>query len=118
PRYISPLERGGYNLDGQWIDEFHHALHALITNERDGYYEDFGEAWHLAKSLQQSYVYTGEYSVHRKRHFGVPAVERSFGQFVVFSQNHDQVGNRLLGDRLTKSLSFEALKLVAATVLL
>lgn len=118
PRYISPLERGGYNLDGQWIDEFHHALHALITNERDGYYEDFGGAWQLAKSLQQSYVYTGEYSVHRKRHFGVPAVERSFGQFVVFSQNHDQVGNRLLGDRLTKSLSFDALKLVAATVLL
>ncbi len=118
PRYISSKQRGGYNLDGQWIDEFHHALHALITNERDGYYEDFGDAGHLAKSLQQSYVYTGEYSVHRKKHFGVPAVENAFGQFVVFSQNHDQIGNRLMGDRLTNTLSFEALKLVAATVLL
>lgn len=118
PRYISPRERGGYDLDGQWIDEFHHALHALLTNERNGYYEDFGEAAHLAKALQQSYVYTGEYSVHRKKHFGVSALDNPFGQFVVFSQNHDQIGNRLLGDRLSNTLSFEGLKLAAATVLL
>lgn len=118
PRYITPPEKGGYGLDGQWIDEFHHALHSLVTNEVDGYYEDFGDVTHLVKSLQHSYVYTGQYSSHRKKTFGVDPIENSYGQFVVFSQNHDQIGNRLLGDRLTGSLSFEGLKLVAATVLL
>jgi maltooligosyltrehalose trehalohydrolase len=116
PRYINPSEKGGYNLDGQWIDEFHHALHALITGEKDGYYEDFGEISHLAKAIQDSYVYTGQYSIHRKKNFGVKP-DNPYNQFVVFSQNHDQVGNRLAGDRLTSHLSFEALKLVAATVL-
>ena len=118
PRYITPAEKGGYGLDGQWIDEFHHALHSLVTGEVDGYYEDFGEVTHLVKSLGHSYVYTGQYSRHRKKLFGVDPIENSYGQFVVFSQNHDQIGNRLQGDRLTAKLSFEALKLVAATVLL
>ena len=89
-----------------------------MTGEIDGYYEDFGEVTHLVKSLGHSYVYTGQYSRHRKKLFGVDPIENSYGQFVVFSQNHDQIGNRLQGDRLTAKLSFEALKLVAATVLL
>lgn len=118
PRYIQSSGKGGYGMDGQWIDEFHHALHALVTKEVNGYYEDFGATNHLVKSLLDSYVYTGEYSIHRKKQFGVKPTETTYGQFVVFSQNHDQVGNRLLGDRLTKQLSFEALKLVASTVLL
>lgn len=118
PRYIDPSGKGGYGLDGQWIDEFHHALHALITGERNGYYEDFGEAWHLAKSLKDSYVYTGQYSVHRKRLFGRLPRENPYTQFVVFDQNHDQVGNRMLGERLSVLTSFEGLKLAAAAFLL
>lgn len=118
PRYINPPDAGGYGMDGQWIDEFHHALHAVLTGEVNGYYEDFGDISHLARSLRDSYVYTGQYSVHRKRSFGVPPEKNDYGQFVVFAQNHDQVGNRMLGDRLTTQLSFEALKLAAATVLL
>lgn len=118
PRYINRPEDGGYGLDGQWIDEFHHALHSLVTGEVDGYYEDFGTLSHLAKSLKHSYVYTGQYSKHRKKLFGTEPVLNTSDQFVVFAQNHDQIGNRMLGDRLTSHLSFEGLKLVAATVLL
>ncbi|RAW00929.1 malto-oligosyltrehalose trehalohydrolase [Pseudochryseolinea flava] len=118
PRYIRPKTKGGLGLDGQWIDEFHHALHARLTGEMNGYYEDFGDTTHLTKSLRDSYVYTGEYSKHRKKYFGIPANDTSYGQFVVFSQNHDQIGNRLLGDRISKQVDFEKLKLAAATVLL
>ncbi|HET7179567.1 MAG TPA: malto-oligosyltrehalose trehalohydrolase [Chryseosolibacter sp.] len=118
PRYVSPLSRGGYGLDAQWADEFHHALHVLITGETDGYYEDFGSTDHLAHAMKNSYVYTGQYSVHRKKHFGREPLGTTYDQFVVFAQNHDQVGNRLLGDRLSMVVSREALKLAAATVLL
>jgi maltooligosyltrehalose trehalohydrolase len=118
PRYIDFPSKGGYGLDGQWIDEFHHALHAVVTGETNGYYEDFGNVSHLVKSLKDSYVYTGQYSIHRRKDFGVLPKENPYSQFVVFSQNHDQIGNRLLGDRLTNKLSFEGLKLVAATILL
>jgi maltooligosyltrehalose trehalohydrolase len=118
PRYIDAVEKGGYGLDGQWIDEFHHALHSVVTGEVNGYYEDFGEMAQIAKALKESYVYTGEYSKHRKKLFGRLPADNPYSQFVVFAQNHDQVGNRLLGDRLTSQLSFEQLKLVAATVLL
>jgi maltooligosyltrehalose trehalohydrolase len=118
PRYISPVSKGGYGMDGQWIDEFHHALHALVTGEVDGYYEDFGDTDHLAKSLKHSYVYTGQYSIHRKKFFGREPEATTYDQFIVFAQNHDQIGNRMLGDRLTTMLSGEALKLTAATFLL
>ncbi|MBT1701782.1 malto-oligosyltrehalose trehalohydrolase [Chryseosolibacter indicus] len=118
PRYISSPEKGGYGLDGQWVDEFHHALRSLITEDYSGYYEDFGTAKHLAKAFKDSYVYTGEYSKHRKKFFGSYPETNTFDQFVVFSQNHDQVGNRMLGDRLTHNISYEALKLAAAAVIL
>jgi maltooligosyltrehalose trehalohydrolase len=118
PRYINPVEKGGYGLDAQWVDEFHHALHAVVTGEVNGYYEDFGEVSQLAKSLQDGYVFTGQYSKHRKKHFGVMPENNAYSQFVVFAQNHDHIGNRLLGDRLTTHLSYDALKLVAAAVLL
>jgi maltooligosyltrehalose trehalohydrolase len=118
PRYINAVEKGGYGLDGQWIDEYHHALHALVTKQVDGYYEDFGSIEDFAKSIRDSYVYTGQYSRHRKKHFGGSASENHYGQFVVFLQNHDQVGNRMLGDRISHQLSFEQLKLAAAAYLL
>jgi maltooligosyltrehalose trehalohydrolase len=118
PRYINPYSKGGYGLDGQWVDEFHHALHVLVTGETNGYYEDFGSLHDLLKSLKDSYVYTGQYSKHRKRYFGILPDGNSYDQFIGFAQNHDQIGNRRIGDRLTASISFESLKLVAATVLL
>jgi maltooligosyltrehalose trehalohydrolase len=117
PRYILPPDNGGYGLDGQWVDEFHHALHALLTGEVDGYYEDFGSTDHLAKAFKDSYVYTGQFSIHRKKAFGKQPYGTTFDQFVVFAQNHDQVGNRMLGDRLSATLDFEGLKLAAATYL-
>jgi maltooligosyltrehalose trehalohydrolase len=114
PRYINSPDKGGYGLDGQWVDEYHHALHSLLTGERDGYYEDFGDPSHLQKSLKDSYVYTGEYSIHRKKNFGAVPLN-PYDQFVVFAQNHDQIGNRLAGDRLTTQLPLEGLKLAAAS---
>jgi maltooligosyltrehalose trehalohydrolase len=117
PKYISSPDQGGFGLDGQWIDEFHHALHSVITGETNGYYEDFGHLSHLAKAMQDSYVYTGEFSIHRKKFFGAFPEHNGY-QFVIFAQNHDQIGNRMLGDRLTATLSYEQLKLVAATYLL
>jgi maltooligosyltrehalose trehalohydrolase len=117
PRYINPSAEGGYQLDGQWTDEFHHALHSLLTNETDGYYEDFGDISHLERAYRDCYVYTGQYSKHRKKHFGKTPTN-TYDQFVVFAQNHDQVGNRLFGDRLSQTLSFEQLKLAAAAYLL
>lgn len=118
PRYILSPGVGGYGLTGQWIDEFHHALHALVTGEVDGYYEDFGDTEHLARALKDSYVYTGQYSKHRKKLFGKPPESTTYDQFVVFAQNHDQTGNRMLGDRLAKLVSLEAQKLAAAAYLL
>ncbi|MDF2457442.1 MAG: malto-oligosyltrehalose trehalohydrolase [Cytophagaceae bacterium] len=118
PRYISPVDQKGMGLDAQWCDEFHHALHALITGETTGYYADFGDLEHMRRALAQAYVYTGHYSKHRKKTFGKFPQENHHHQFVVFSQNHDQIGNRLLGERLSKLVSFERLKLSAALVLL
>lgn len=118
PRYIQPPEVGGYGLDAQWCDEFHHALHSLVTGEMKGYYEDFGTPAHLVRALRDGYVYTGQYSPHRKKKFGAYPQNTTCDQLVVFAQNHDQVGNRLKGERLSTQLSFEGLKLVAATVLL
>ncbi|WP_207515128.1 malto-oligosyltrehalose trehalohydrolase [Longitalea luteola] len=118
PRYITPVEQGGFGMDAQWVDEFHHALHAVITGEQSGYYEDFGGLDLLARSLQTSYVYTGQYSKHRKRHFGKEPLNTLYNQCIAFVQNHDQVGNRLLGDRISTLLSPEALKLAAAALLL
>ncbi len=117
-RYISPRERNGFGLTGQWIDEFHHSLHAFITGERDGYYVDFGTFGHILKAFRDSYVYDGIYSEYRERVFGNSAEAHPYDQFVVFTQNHDQVGNRMMGDRLTGSESFDTLKLLAGAALL
>ena len=105
PRYITSSRHGGYGLQGQWIDEFHHALRAYMTGEQRGYYSDFGERQQLLKALQTGYVFTGEYSKHRGRRFGRSSAGVSNHQFVVFGQNHDQVGNRALGERLSNHLT-------------
>lgn len=117
-RYINPIKKGGYGIDGQWVDEFHHAVHSILTGETEGYYEDFGTMQELEKAFRNPYVYDGIYSTHRKKIFGSDASENPFDQFIVFTQNHDQVGNRVLGDRLTSTLNFEEMKLAAASMLL
>jgi maltooligosyltrehalose trehalohydrolase len=117
-RVIKPRELGGYGIDVQWCDDFHHSIHTLLTGEKQGYYADFGRAEHLTKSLREGFVYSGQYSLYRKRNHGNSSKERPANQFVVFSQNHDQVGNRMLGERLSTLISFEALKLTAGIVLL
>ena len=118
PRYINPSGKGGYGLDGQWIDEFHHALRTLMTGDKTAYYEDFGDIAHLEKAFRDTYVYDGNYSAHRMRYFGRLVDNNPYSQFVVFAQNHDQVGNRAMGERLAEYLSVEQLKLAASTVLL
>ena len=84
----------------QWADDFHHSLRTLLTGEQDGYYADFGRVADLAKAFRRPFVYDGAYSHFRRRRFGAPAEDRAPAQFVVFSQNHDQVGNRAFGDRM------------------
>ncbi|HUE26520.1 MAG TPA: hypothetical protein VMP89_07070, partial [Solirubrobacteraceae bacterium] len=90
----------GYACDGEWADDFHHALRAVLTDEREGYYADFGEVSQLAKAYHRPHVRDGGYSKFMRRRFGAPADDIPCEQFVVFSQNHDQVGNRAFGDRM------------------
>ncbi len=108
----------GWGIHAQWNDDFHHSLHALLTGERQGYYQDFGTVEDLAKAWREGFVYSWQYSSYRKRHHGSSSAGIPAHQFVVCSQNHDQVGNRLRGDRLSTILPFEALKLVAGAVIL
>jgi len=117
-RLIKSRELGGYGLDAQWNDDFHHSLHVLLTGEQAGYYQDFGRLHHLVKAFREGFVYSGEYSPYRRRRHGVSSKDIPSHRFVVFSQNHDQVGNRAQGERLSRIVSFEALKLAAGTVLL
>jgi maltooligosyltrehalose trehalohydrolase len=114
PRVIRPPQRGGWDCDAQWADDFHHALRVLLTGERDGYYADFGTVADLAKAFHRPFVHDGQYSPFRRRSFGAPAEDRPPPQFVVFDQNHDQVGNRAFGDRLPR----EAQRLAAFCTLL
>ncbi len=117
-RLIRPPERVGMGLDAQWNDDLHHALHAVVTGERQGYYGDFGKFEQLLKALREGFVYSGEYSEFRKRRHGNSSRDIPAHRLVVFAQNHDQVGNRSRGDRLTLSLSGEALKMMAGVILL
>lgn len=100
PKVIRASDRGGWGCDAQWADDFHHALRVLLTGDRDGYYQEFGRVADLAKALGRPFVHDGQYSTFRGRTFGAPAGECARSQFVVFDQNHDQVGNRAFGDRL------------------
>jgi maltooligosyltrehalose trehalohydrolase len=117
-RLINPLKKGGYGLDALWNDDFHHTVHTLLIEEKYGYYMDFGGTGQFAKSFRERFVYSGEYSRYRRRRHGNSAKGRKAEQFVVFAQNHDQVGNRMFGERLAALVSFESLKLAAAVVLL
>lgn len=113
---LSP-DRGGYGLHAQWCEDFHHTLHALLTGERTGYYADYGKSDQLERTFRQGHVYSGQFSEYRKRFHGASTEGLKPGQFVAFMQNHDQVGNRMNGERLSRLVCFERLKLAAGALL-
>jgi maltooligosyltrehalose trehalohydrolase len=117
-RILLPCEKGGYGLPAQWSDDFHHSLHTLLTRETAGYYSDFGSVGHLASVLREGWFYCGQYSQFRRRQHGNSPRGISHSHFVVCSQNHDQVGNRARGERLSMLVNFEAQKLAAGVTLL
>jgi maltooligosyltrehalose trehalohydrolase len=118
PRIVRGREAHGYGLDAQWSDDFHHALHAVLTGERSGYYEDFGSIAQLAKALQNAYVYDGVHSTYRGRVHGRPPIGLSGRHFLAYTQTHDQVGNRAQGERLSQLVSIGRQKIAAALALL
>jgi malto-oligosyltrehalose trehalohydrolase len=119
PRLITPREAGGYGLTGQWNDDFHHTVHAAVTGERQGYYADFGSMAALAKTLTGAYFHDGGWSSFRGRSHGRP-VDRATTpayRFIGFLQDHDQVGNRAVGDRISQTLDRDMLHVAAGLVL-
>ncbi len=117
-RLVRPREMGGQGLDAQWNEDFHHSLHALLTGERAGYYQDFGRFGQLAKAFSEGFVYSGQYSPYYGRRHGNSSRDVPAHKLLVFSRNHDQVGNRMLGERLSQLVPFDGLKLAAGVVLL
>jgi maltooligosyltrehalose trehalohydrolase len=116
-RVISGGDVGGWGCDAQWSDDFHHALHAVVTGERTGYYADYGALAQLNCAIAQGFVYAGQYSPYRGCNFGTPSAHLPGDRFVICAQNHDQVGNRAVGERLT-TLAPGCAHAVAATLLL
>ena len=117
PRFVRSRDAGGYGIDAAWADEWHHALHAVLTGETNGYYEDFGSLAQLATALERAWVYAGEWSPHRGRVHGRPPTGLEGWRFVVCTQNHDQVGNRAAGERLSQLVSPGRLRIAAALLL-
>ncbi len=117
PRLLASREAGGFALDAQWSDDFHHALHAVMTGETAGYYADFGSVADLAKALKEAWVYDGRYSAFRRRKHGRPHNRLGGERFLGYWQNHDQVGNRAKGERSSQLVSEGKLKTGATLVL-
>jgi len=117
PRIVTPTEAGGYGLDAQWNDDFHHALHTILTDETAGYLADFGSIAQLAKTLTRGFAYDGVYSKSRRRTHGRTVEGLSAHRFVAFLQNHDQVGNRAMGERLGHLVTVDQLKIAAALLM-
>ena len=119
PRLVTSREAGGYGLAAQWSDDFHHAVHAAITGERQGYYRDFGSMAALAKAISRVFVHDGIWSQFRGRSHGRPVEVTRLPayRFLGFLQNHDQVGNRAAGDRIGASLSPAMAKVAAGLML-
>ena len=119
PRVVTPRDCGGFGIDAQWSDDFHHALFTVLSREKlTGYYSDFGSFAQLAKAMEETFVYDGIFSRHRNRKHGRSARNLSQHRFLGFIQNHDQVGNRAVGDRISDSAGVDRAKIAAALVLL
>ncbi|WP_029898909.1 malto-oligosyltrehalose trehalohydrolase [Desulfohalovibrio reitneri] len=114
---VRPRDSGGMGMQAMWADDFHHAVHSLLTGERGGYYIDYGALEQVARAMEDGWAYQGEYSPFRRRAHGEPCGHLPGESFVFCIQNHDQVGNRALGERLPSLVSFEACKLAAAALL-
>ena len=117
PRLVRNRDAGGYGLDAAWADDWHHSLHSAITGERTGYYEDFGSLAKLGKALRQAWVYDGQWSAHRQKTRGRRAPDLPSHSFVIAVQNHDQVGNRAAGDRISALMDEGSLQAAAALLL-
>ncbi|XHH08151.1 MAG: malto-oligosyltrehalose trehalohydrolase [Candidatus Bathyarchaeia archaeon] len=118
PAVLTPTKEGGYGFDAQWLDDFQHALFSQLTGENKSYYIDFTSIEHLADALTDAYVYVKKPPEFRRRQPEETFRQITAYKFVVFSQNHDQIGNRLLGDRLANISGYEAAKVAAGVVLL
>ncbi|HSG81473.1 MAG TPA: malto-oligosyltrehalose trehalohydrolase [Gemmatimonadota bacterium] len=118
PGLLRGPDAGGFGLDGAWNDDFHHAIHAALTGERNGYYADFGDVGQIASVMSDRYWLAGRNSVYHGGSHGAPATDVAADRFVVYVQNHDQVGNRERGERLTQLVSDEHARLAAALLLL
>lgn len=120
PKIVTPREAGGYGMDAQWSDDFHHSLFTILHKNQAGmgYYDDFGSMEDLAKSLKEVFVYDGIYSSYRHRKHGRPVARLSAHHFLGFIQNHDQIGNRAVGDRIEHIIGMPRAKVAAAIVLL
>ena len=119
PRVVTSRDCGGYGMDAQWSDDFHHALAAVLSREKPrGYLADFGTLHALAKAIEETFVYDGIFSRYRNRVHGRPARRLSQHHFLGFIQNHDQVGNRAIGDRISEFAGFDRARIAAALVLL
>ncbi|NGX61441.1 MAG: Malto-oligosyltrehalose trehalohydrolase [Chlamydiae bacterium] len=117
-RILHPEEKGGWDLCGVWNDDFHHAMHVTLTGEKTTYYSDFSGLPDLARSLSGGFVYEGQYSSFRKRRHGNSCKGIPYEKFLIFSQNHDQAGNRPWGERLASLVEKEPAKLAACFTLL
>ncbi len=118
PKVVRHSSVGGYDFDAQWLDDFHHALYVLLYPPGLELYVDFGKIEQLAKAYTHGFVFTGEYVSFRKRRFGTPSDDVSPDQFIVFNQNHDQIGNRINGERLSAEVNTKVIKLAAAALIL
>ncbi|NPV90794.1 MAG: malto-oligosyltrehalose trehalohydrolase [Firmicutes bacterium] len=116
-RLINPASQGGYGIDAQWLDDFHHTIHTVMTGEDRGYYQDYGSIEGFEKVFR-NYLYTGEYSRFWKKPRGSDGRANPGRQFVVATQTHDQVGNRAQGERLSHLVGFGRAKVAAGLVLL
>ena len=119
PRVITPSEDYGLDFDSQWADDYHHSLHVLLTGEQDGYYSGFPvQVSNLARVMETGFLYVGQHSNYRGRKYGLKPKTKNGAQFVVSMQNHDQVGNRMMGERLADLVSFDQARLAAAAIIL
>jgi maltooligosyltrehalose trehalohydrolase len=118
PHVLIAKEAGGYGMQAQWLDDFQHCVDTLLRGAKSPYTEDFGAPEQFVKANREGFVYTGEYSRHRGRKFGASSAAVPPGRFIVFIQNHDQVGNRPRGERFNAIVDFESYKLAAGAMLL
>ena len=118
PKVVKLAEAGGYGFSAQWLDDFHHALYVFLNKHDKERYYDFGKMQQLAKAYKEGFVHSGEYVRFRKRKHGTSSAGVPGDQFIVFNQNHDQIGNRVGGERLCMLVNMERLKLAAAAIML